>query len=121
MSTAEVDKARQSLKSSCIELQAVVTDPLPMAIQRSEIIISNLATNNVNCEPSVQNEGQKELDEPNSSVDKNAEIIQPCDLTVEDPSCSHHQNNVPRPNLMERNNTAQTYEVFIVLFFILTC
>nr|XP_048323922.1 uncharacterized protein LOC107411598 isoform X2 [Ziziphus jujuba var. spinosa] len=110
LSSADVNKARQSLKSSRMELLAVVTDPLPEAIQRSEIIISNLATKNVNHEPSLQNEGRKDLDESNSSVDKNAETIQPSDINVGDPSCSHQKNNVPRPTLMERNSTAQTYE-----------
>ncbi|KAF3454805.1 hypothetical protein FNV43_RR05253 [Rhamnella rubrinervis] len=162
LSTGKVNKVRQALKSSCLELQAIVTDPLPEAIRVSETIISDLATKEMNCEPSLQNEGPKETDIPNpfvdkrvepiqlcgfvdmsaepiqscelvnmsaeplqsytsvdksaepiesfAFVDKRAEPIQSCDANAGNPSCSHHQSNDARPSLMERNNTARTYE-----------
>ncbi|XP_040992648.1 uncharacterized protein LOC121239467 [Juglans microcarpa x Juglans regia] len=75
--TPEVNKARAALKSSSLELRAVVKDPLPDALR-------DVA--------------------PNPSVSKSIEPTEIDDRTHENQSCSH-QNNAPRPSLMARNST----------------
>ncbi|KAF3432695.1 hypothetical protein FNV43_RR23797 [Rhamnella rubrinervis] len=129
LSTCNVNEVQQTLKSNCSELQAKVTDPLPEIIRVSETVTSDLATKELNrMEVDIPNPFDKSVvpiaiadksAEPSQSfanVDKSAEPTQPsypiqsCNGNVGNPSCSHHQNNGARPSIMERNNTAQTYE-----------
>lgn len=79
--SAEVNKAREALESSSMELRAAVNDPLPEALRVAEAI-SKL---------------RKAAEDNNGGPE-----------------------NVPKPSLMERNTTAQTFEVAsLLLFFVL--
>ncbi|KAF5470341.1 hypothetical protein F2P56_010861 [Juglans regia] len=107
--TPEVNKVREALKSSSLELQAVVKDPLPDALRFAETVISDKLTKDNEHEPSVENQSKRGGDPPNPSFKKSIEPAEINDCTCENQSCSH-QGNAPQPSLMERNSTAHTYE-----------
>lgn len=111
--TPEVRRVQEALKSSSLELQAVVTDPLPEALRVAETVVSDLTTKDVNHERPLESQRGTEADAANPSVEKRKEPVQSSDANLGNPSCSH-QNNVPRPSLMERNSTAHTYEVLLL-------
>ncbi|XP_059430282.1 uncharacterized protein LOC132163923 [Corylus avellana] len=106
--TSEVNKVQEALRSSSLELRAVVKDPLPDALRLADTVISNLASNKQH-EPSVENQGGKDVDAPNPSVNTGGEPAQTNDSNRGNQSCSH-QSNARRPSLMERNSTAHAYE-----------
>ena len=114
LSTPEVIKVQKALESSSLELQMVVTDPLTEAVQVADTVISDLATKNVIHQRHLGNQSVGEAGAVNNiSVEKSTEALRSRDENLGNPSCSH-QNNVPRPSLMDRNSTAYTQEV---LFF----
>ena len=88
LSTPEVKKLQDALKSSTADLLAAVTDPLPEALEVAERVASYMAGKNLHAKDIL-------------NKDKGV------------PSTSFNQNNVLRPSLMERNGTAHTYEVSI--------
>ncbi|XP_047311829.1 uncharacterized protein LOC124915199 isoform X2 [Impatiens glandulifera] len=91
--TPEVKKMQKALRDSCRDLQAVVVDPLPEAIQLADKIISNLPVNNLN--------SSCPMDVENLSTAKSDEAI----------GVNETQNNISRkPGLMERNSTARVHE-----------
>uniref|UniRef100_A0A803QV43 Uncharacterized protein n=1 Tax=Cannabis sativa TaxID=3483 RepID=A0A803QV43_CANSA len=107
ISTPEVDRVREALKSSTSELQAVVTDPLPEASRVAEAVATDLATKNVSHENPLESQKGTEADATtNPCIEKNTNSNDP---TPGNPSTSH-QNNNPQPSLMARNSTAHTYE-----------
>ncbi|XP_024029310.1 uncharacterized protein LOC21393956 isoform X1 [Morus notabilis] len=107
--TPEVNEAHEALKSSSLDLQAAVTDPLPEAVREAETVVSDLTTKNVIHEHPLENQRRTEADAANPSIHTCTEPVQSCDVNLGNPSSSY-PNNVPRPSLMERNNTAHTYE-----------
>ncbi|XP_040991921.1 uncharacterized protein LOC121238899 [Juglans microcarpa x Juglans regia] len=107
--TPEVNKVRAALKSSSLELQAVVKDPLPDALRLAENVMNDRVTRDKKHETSVENQSARGRDAPNPSVNKSIEPTEIDDRTHEHQSCSN-QNNAPRPSLMERNSTAHTFE-----------
>lgn len=139
--TPEVSNAQEALRSSILELQAVVTDPLPDALRVAETIRLDLAMKSVNVgaenlsveigarpvqshndnlgNVSIPQSSGKEKDVPNPPVNqgKGTESVQTDDVNLGNPSSSN-KNNAPRPSLMERNTTAHTYEVFMFLSFL---
>lgn len=110
MPTPEVSRVQEALKSSSLELQAMVTDPLPDALLRAEAVVSDMARENQNHELSVEKQNNADKDVLNPSVNTSVEPVQANKDNHRNQSCSH-QNNAPKPSLMERNSTAQTYEV----------
>jgi hypothetical protein len=92
-----------------LELRAVVKDPLPDALRLAETVISNLVSKDKQHEPSVENQGGKDVDAPNPSANTGGEPAQTNDSNRGNQSCSH-QSNARRPSLMERNSTAHAYE-----------
>nr|KYP44525.1 Telomeric repeat-binding factor 2 [Cajanus cajan] len=106
--SAEASKVRESLKSSSLELQALVEDPLPDALHKSEVIRSKSATRDTNIEPPIENQSE-DVDVPDPDVCRSIVLFQPKDANLVKKSpdpCS----NVHQPNIMERNRTARTYE-----------
>ncbi|XP_061356953.1 uncharacterized protein LOC133301342 isoform X2 [Gastrolobium bilobum] len=101
----EVEKVRESLKSSSLELRALVKDPLPDAMHTSEIVRSKLATKDV---PPIENL-RGDIDVPDSDVCKSIVPFQPDNANLAKKS-SVHCGNVNRPNIMKRTSTARTYE-----------
>ncbi|KAI4307546.1 hypothetical protein L6164_030722 [Bauhinia variegata] len=93
--SSEVNKVRESLKSSSLELKALVKDPLPEALQRSDIVRSDLAIKDMLHELPIENQSK--------------ESFQPNDANIGGKS-SVYKSFVCRPSLMERNSTAQTYQ-----------
>lgn len=112
--TPEVNMIREALKSSSLDLQAVVNDPLPDALHLSETIIADMVKKDKIHEPSVENQSGKDIDALNPSVDKGV-AAQTTDSGCGNQSCIP-QSNSTRPSLMERNSTAHTYEVLALMF-----
>uniref|UniRef100_A0A5B6ZKH7 Uncharacterized protein n=1 Tax=Davidia involucrata TaxID=16924 RepID=A0A5B6ZKH7_DAVIN len=107
--TPEVNKVQEALKSSSLELQAVVKDPLPDAFQLAETIISGMGRENMNQELSVEDQSRLDVDVANHSVYKSPEAVLANEHNLGNQCCSH-ENKVPKPSLMERNSTSHTYE-----------
>ncbi|KAF4387417.1 hypothetical protein F8388_011565 [Cannabis sativa] len=108
--TPEVNRVQETLKSSTQELRALVTDPLPEALQVAEGVASDLATKNVSHEHPVESQKETEADAAtNASVEQSTRHVQSSDANLDKPSCSH-QDNGTQPSLMARNSTAHTYE-----------
>lgn len=144
--STEVNKVRESLKSSSMELKALVKDPLPDALHTSEVVRSKLATNDINLGPPIENQSG-DVDVRNSDVCMRVVLYQPDDANLGKKSsvnCSNaHLPNITKgivlyqpdnanhgkkssvdcsnahlPNIMERKSSATTYEVmFVVIFF----
>lgn len=114
--SAEVNKVRESLKSSSMELRALVKDPLPDALPKSEVVRSNLATKDMNLVPQVENQSG-DVDIPGSGVCMSIVPYRPNDANL-GKKVSVHCSNVRRPNLMERRSSACTYEV---IMFVIIC
>uniref|UniRef100_A0A2N9IDJ7 Uncharacterized protein n=1 Tax=Fagus sylvatica TaxID=28930 RepID=A0A2N9IDJ7_FAGSY len=106
--TPEVNRIKEALKSSTLELQAVVKDPFPDALRLAESVISDMVKKDKTHKPSVENQSGKDIDALNPSVDKSVAA------QTTNPSCGNQscipQSNAPRPSLMERNGTARCYE-----------
>lgn len=117
--TPEVNKVQEALKSSSLELQAIVTDPLPDALRQAEAVVSGMARANQIPEPSVGRETNVDKPVLNPSVNAHLEPLQANQGNRKDESCSH-QSDVPKSSLMERNSTAHAYEVLICCLFLLS-
>lgn len=118
--STEVNKVRESLKSSSMELKALVKDPLPDALHTSEVVRSKLATNDINLGPPIENQSG-DVDVPNSDVCMRIVLYQPNDASLGKKS-SVDCSNAHLPNIMERKSSATTYEVmFVIICFNLGC
>ena len=113
-SNVQVENLRRSLMSSSLELRALVKDPLPDALYKSGVVRSELATKGVNHEiPSENHSKAVNVSEQNTC--RSIVRYQPfSDIFKKQSSASC--SNVQRPNLMERNRTAHTYEVFVLFY-----
>ncbi|GFZ13408.1 hypothetical protein Acr_23g0017930 [Actinidia rufa] len=105
--TPEINKVQEALRTSSLELQAVVKDPLPDALQLADNVISSMGGENMIKEPSV---GQGRVNAPDPSVGTSAEAAL-ANESNHDNQCCGPQNNVPKASLMARNSTAIAYEV----------
>ncbi|KAL5580530.1 hypothetical protein UlMin_012972 [Ulmus minor] len=103
--TPDVKKLQNALKSSVLELQAVVTDPLPEALQVAENLRAKVAAVNPSADKSTEPVRSADGAAVNPSADKSTEPVRSADGTAVNPSCSR-----PQPSIMERNGTAHTYE-----------
>ncbi|PSR95017.1 Telomeric repeat-binding factor like [Actinidia chinensis var. chinensis] len=104
--TPEINKVQEALRTSSLELQAVVKDPLPDALQLADNVISSMGGKNMIQEPSV---GQGRVNAPDPSVGTSAEAALANESNHENQCCGP-QNNVPKASLMARNSTAIAYE-----------
>jgi telomeric repeat-binding factor 2 len=116
----DVDKVQEALKSSSLELRALVKDPLPDALRLAETVISNMVSKDKQHGPSVENQGRKDVNAPNPSVNTGNEPAETNDSNRGNQSCSH-QSNACKPSLMERNSTARAYEVPVFMLCLLVC
>uniref|UniRef100_A0A7N2L3A6 Myb-like domain-containing protein n=2 Tax=Quercus lobata TaxID=97700 RepID=A0A7N2L3A6_QUELO len=105
---AVVKDPHPDAKSSSLELQAVVKDPHPDALRLAESVMSDMVKKDKTHEPSVENQSGKDINALNPSVDKSI-TPQATDSGCGNQSCIP-QSNSTRPSLMERNSTAHTYE-----------
>ncbi|KAK7305531.1 hypothetical protein VNO77_43437 [Canavalia gladiata] len=101
--SSEFRNAQESLKSSSLELRALVKDPLPDALLTSEVVRSKLATKDTNIEPPTENQSE---DDPN--VCMSIVPFQPNDANLGKKTFVHCS-NVHRPNLMARKRSAHTF------------
>ncbi|KAL2333070.1 hypothetical protein Fmac_014283 [Flemingia macrophylla] len=108
VSGADVRKVQESLKSSSLELRALIEDPLPDALHTSEVIRSKAATRDVNIEPPIENQSE-DVNVPDPNVCQSIVLFQPKDTNLGKKS-SVHSSNVHQPSLMERNRSACSYE-----------
>ncbi|XWS12955.1 hypothetical protein CRYUN_Cryun37aG0134200 [Craigia yunnanensis] len=104
LSTPEVKKLQDALKSSTADLLAAVTDPLPEALEVAERVASYMAGKNLHAQAILN----KDKGVPSTSFNPTRKPDQ-----AEGNQASLNQNNVLRPSLMERNGTARTFEVSI--------
>nr|QSD99797.1 MYB family transcription factor [Melilotus albus] len=122
--SAEVNKLRESLKSSSMELKALVKDPLPDALHTSEAVRSKLATKDINHGP-ASDEQSGHVDVRDSDACQAIVLYQPNDANLANkpsipcsnnhhPNCSNdhrlNRSNDRRPRLMRRASSAQIYE-----------
>lgn len=111
--SAEVKKVRESLKSSSMELKALVKDPLPDALRSSEDVRSKLATEHINLGPSSENQSGH-VDVRHSDRCKSIVLYQ---AKANDANLAKKPSvpcsNDRRPNFMGRASSAHTYEVII--------
>ncbi|XP_039037522.1 uncharacterized protein LOC120174863 [Hibiscus syriacus] len=119
LSSLEIDKARDSLKSSIVDLVANVDDPLPMTLEITERIVSYVAEAK---KMHSEGNGNKEHGSPDESIRKDLDRM---DGNVPAPFADHtgepsqakegneafsRPKKVPRTGLMERNDTACCFE-----------
>ncbi|PSS14173.1 Telomeric repeat-binding factor like [Actinidia chinensis var. chinensis] len=104
--TPEINKVQEALRTSSLELQAAVKDPLPAALQLADNVISSMGGESMIQGPSV---GQGKVDAPDPFVGTRAETA-PDNEANRDNQCCRPQNNVPKASLMARNSTAVAYE-----------
>ncbi|CAJ2631100.1 unnamed protein product [Trifolium pratense] len=109
--SAEVEKVWESLRSSSIEVKAMVKDPLPDALHASEIVRSKLAAKDINRRPPVENQSGH-VDAPDSTECKTIVLYQPNDINLGKKSSVHCSSSSRRllPKLMERGSSAHTFE-----------
>ncbi|KAJ8562515.1 hypothetical protein K7X08_011806 [Anisodus acutangulus] len=98
--TPKIHEAQEALKLSSLELRAAVKDPLPEALELAETLTS-LGRNNSAQQPAENDNGRA----PNLLVDCKGVV-----RANEDDQHSCHHNAAPKPSLMDRNNTAHTFE-----------
>ncbi|CAK8566086.1 unnamed protein product [Lathyrus sativus] len=106
--SAEVKKVRESLKSSSMELKALVKDPLPDALRSSEDVRSKLATKHTNLGPPSENQSGH-VDARQLDGCKTVVLYQSNDANLAKKSsvpCSNDR----RPNFMGRASSAHAYE-----------
>lgn len=102
-----VHKVQEALKSSSLELQAAVRDPLPDSMRVAASLVPDVADIAPNLEPLPQNHVRKDVHVPGPSLDKNTTEAALSMLG----GYQAHKDILPRHSLMERNSTAQTYQV----------
>jgi len=130
--SADVKKLRESLKSSSLELKALVKDPLPDALHTSEAVRSKLATKDINRGTASEKQSEQ-VDVRDSDACKTIVLYQPNDANVAKkpsvscssdhrPNCSNgrrpNYSNDRRPNLMRRATSGQTY---VVIIYVIIC
>lgn len=105
--TPEVRKAQEALRSSSLELQAVVEDPLPNALKIAAGISS--LKKDINQEGLEQNLNHLHVDPHNSSIEnsKEANDVGASDAGNQD---GGNHGGKSRPGFMARNETAHTFE-----------
>ncbi|XP_077224446.1 uncharacterized protein LOC143857822 [Tasmannia lanceolata] len=106
LSTPSVNKVREDLKSSFINLQAVVEDPLPDSLKMAERILSDMPIGNINQEGPEVNHNLVDVDVHN---DEGVEGTH-----VGEPSTTANQNDrkdeTSCPGFIVRNGTDHTCE-----------
>lgn len=108
LSTPEVNKVREALKTSSFELHAVVKDPLQKALRIAESLKANTTTGENMCNKHVVgNESRVEdVEAPSPSHDRKGKNLE----ANENDSVCRDQRDKHKPNLFERNSTAHTLE-----------
>lgn len=112
LDTPEVNRVREALRTSSLELQAVVKDPLPDALRIAESVANDLAERNKTCENPL--EGRNDAGATNPTINKGVLPLQSVSANVKNPGYGH-KTVFPRPSIMERNSTACTYEVMLAM------
>lgn len=108
LNTPEVNRVREALKISSLELEAVVKDPLPDALRIAESVAHDLAEKNKTCEQPLEDRNDASVTNP--AVNKDAVPLQSVNADLK------NQCHDRRPSIMERNSTACTYEVMLAMF-----
>ncbi|OVA15266.1 SANT/Myb domain [Macleaya cordata] len=102
IATPEVRKVQEALKSSTLDLQAVVEGPLPDTLLLAANISASMAIEETKNSLVNQNVVDKGICVP--SVEESVKAVN------EDETNTRNQSGVSRPSLMVRNSTARTYE-----------
>lgn len=113
--TPEVERVQEALKSSSMELQAAVRDPLPDALQTAQALCSTVATNNRSSKSPVVNQpGLETHTPPRACTDNDKENAEKKENPAQDLQGNEaHQGMTlrnTRHTLMEQDGTAQTFQ-----------
>ncbi|KAK6926127.1 hypothetical protein RJ641_007846, partial [Dillenia turbinata] len=109
LTTSAVNKAQEALKTSSMELQAAVKDPLPDALHMAERLASEKTAGDISTRPSVENPNRGNESTGNTSAEKSLDGNPANESNLENLE-SRHQSDVRKSNLMEWNITAHTVE-----------
>ncbi|XP_071717217.1 uncharacterized protein [Rutidosis leptorrhynchoides] len=102
----EVNKVQEDLEISSFNLHQVVKDPLPDAIRLAESLKGCRNEENTVHDHAVGNSAMADTEAPKTSDDRKGKALED---NGDDVICGD-QNNRRKPSLMERNNTAHTFE-----------
>ncbi|XAR56324.1 hypothetical protein NMG60_11036764 [Bertholletia excelsa] len=122
----KIDKVQEAVRTSSLELQAVVKDPLPEALQFAEKVISGMSRENMNMDATRGGHSGVDVDATNPAIDKSAEAAQGNGANLDNHSY-RHLNDLSKPSSMAWNSTACTYEFLDLLkdhdigLFLLAC
>lgn len=108
MLTPMVDKVQEALKSSSLELQAAVQDPLPESVKVAASLVPDGAETAPN--PLQQDQAGKDVRAHDPSLDGSATDAAPAMQGDCQAQPCGHQDVLPRRSLMERNSSAQTHQ-----------
>ncbi|XP_027151822.1 uncharacterized protein LOC113751871 isoform X1 [Coffea eugenioides] len=103
-STPEVHEVQEALKSSSLDLKAVVKDPLPDALNIADTVVSSIERKDAGKQPVEENHVGA-----NPSIAESSGAVQANEGTLGN-HCSEHQKDAPRQSLMARSSTARTFE-----------
>lgn len=107
-----IHKVQGALKSSYSELQAAVCEPLPDALHVAASLVPCVADTAPNLGPPPQNHVSEDIHATDPSLHNSATEAAPSMLDDYQMQPRCHRNMIPRHSLMERNGSAQTYQVF---------
>lgn len=103
-STPEVREVQEALKSSSLDLKAVVKDPLPDALNIADTVVSSIERKDTGKQPVEENHVGG-----NPSIAESSGAVQANEGTLGN-RCCEHQKDAPRQSLMARSSTARTFE-----------
>ncbi|XP_030532549.2 uncharacterized protein LOC115742414 isoform X2 [Rhodamnia argentea] len=106
--SADVNRVQEALKSSSVELRAVVADPLPDAIRLADSLVHNAARSSTNFE-CAEAQIREDVIASDASADQNVGPVPGGEVNHVNKSTGH-QNDQCRASLFERNSSARTYE-----------
>ena len=98
-STPEVHEVQEALKSSSLDLKAVVKDPLPDALNIADTVVSSIERKDAGKQPVEENHVGA-----NPSIAESSGAVQANEGTLGN-HCSEHQKDAPRQSLMARSST----------------
>lgn len=124
MQTQAIHNVQAALKSSALNLQLAVEDPLPNAL---EMVRQMENKSKIGCEDRTSKASKEilhnalgdpktvgEATEIGHSEEPNTENLR---VTISEGQCTHSHGRMIKPSLFDRNKTAQTYEVGTLFSF----
>jgi len=108
----EAPKNGESLRCNSVEFETFANDPVPDSICMPDIVRSDVAIEEMNQEPQMENQS-KDANVPNPQACLNINNDE-ANLT----KATSHQSDVHHPSLMKPNSSARTHEVNLFCNFL---